>query len=83
VYFKLENISIKGERNMSNVTLNVQGMSCGHCVKAIEGSVGELAGVNQVSVKLDEALVEVAFNEAQVSIGKIKDTIEDQGYDVE
>lgn len=52
-------------------------------MKAIEGSVGELAGVNQVSVKLDEALVEVAFNEAQVSVGKIKDTIEDQGYVVE
>jgi copper chaperone len=83
VYFKLEKISIKGERNMKNVTLNVQGMSCGHCVKAIEGSVGELAGVNQVSVKLDESLVEVAFNEAQVSVEKIKDTIEDQGYDVE
>jgi copper chaperone len=68
---------------MKNVTLNVQGMSCGHCVKAIEGSVGELAGVNLVSVKLDEALVEVAFNEAQVSVEKIKETIEDQGYDVE
>ena len=30
---------------MENVTLNVQGMSCGHCVKAVEGSVGELKGV--------------------------------------
>ncbi len=68
---------------MQNVTLNVQGMSCGHCVKAIEGSVGELAGVNQVSVKLDEALVDVSFNESQVSVDKIKETIEDQGYDVE
>lgn len=38
---------------MQNVTLNVQGMSCGHCVKAIEGSVGQLEGVNEVKVKLD------------------------------
>lgn len=68
---------------MQNVTLNVQGMSCGHCVKAIEGSVGELEGVNQVSVKLDEALVDVSFNESEVSIDKIKETIEEQGYDVE
>lgn len=68
---------------MQNVTLNVQGMSCGHCVKAIEGSVGELEGVNQVSVKLDEALVDVSFNENQISLEKIKETIEDQGYDVE
>ena len=30
---------------MEKVTLNVEGMSCGHCVKAVEGSVGELNGV--------------------------------------
>ncbi|MBD8027130.1 copper chaperone CopZ [Ureibacillus sp. Re31] len=68
---------------MKTVTLNVQGMSCGHCVKAIEGSVGELEGVSEVSVKLEEALVDVAFNESQVSLDKIKETIVDQGYDVE
>lgn len=68
---------------MQTVTLNVQGMSCGHCVKSVEGSVGQLEGVNEVNVKLDEALVEVAFNESKVSLDKIKETIEDQGYDVE
>ncbi|WP_453996302.1 copper chaperone CopZ [Bacillus nitroreducens] len=67
---------------MQTVTLNVEGMSCGHCVKAVEGSVGKLEGVNQVHVKLDEALVEVAYNESQVSLDEIKETIEDQGYDV-
>lgn len=67
---------------MQNVKLNVQGMSCGHCVKAIEGSVGELEGVNQVSVNLEDALVDVSFNESQVSLDRIKETIEEQGYDV-
>ncbi|WP_042470207.1 copper chaperone CopZ [Bacillus ndiopicus] len=68
---------------MQNVTLNVKGMSCGHCVKAVEGSVGELAGVEQVSVNLEEATVAVSFDEAQVSIEQIKETIDDQGYDVQ
>lgn len=68
---------------MQNVTLSVQGMSCGHCVNAIEGSVSKLEGVNQVKVKLDAAEVEVSFNESQVSIDKIKETIDNQGYDVE
>jgi len=67
---------------MQNVTLNVQGMSCGHCVKAVEGSVGKLEGVNEVIVKLNEAQVDVKFNESQVSLDKIKNTIEDQGYEV-
>lgn len=68
---------------MQNVTLNVQGMSCGHCVSAIEGSVGKLEGVNEVKVKLDAAQVEVSFNESQLPLEKIKETIEEQGYDVE
>ena len=67
---------------MQTVTLNVQGMSCGHCVKVVEGSVGELEGVHQVSVTLDEGFVEVSFNEFQVSFEKIKETIVGQGYDV-
>jgi copper chaperone len=73
---------LKERENVKNIILSVQGMSCGHCVNAIEGSVGQLDGVNQVNVKLDSAQVEVLFNESQVSIDKIKETIEDQGYEV-
>lgn len=67
---------------MQNVTLNVQGMSCGHCVKAVEESVGQLAGVDTVKVNLDSAQVEIAFDETKVSLELIKETIDDQGYDV-
>ncbi|MEL4023823.1 copper chaperone CopZ [Lysinibacillus endophyticus] len=67
---------------MQTVTLNVQGMSCGHCVNTVEGSVGKLEGVNEVKVNLSTAQVDVSFNESQVSIEKIKETIEEQGYDV-
>lgn len=68
---------------MQNITFNVQGMSCGHCVKAIEGSVGVLEGVNEINVKLDEALVNVSFDESKVTLATIKETIEEQGYDVD
>lgn len=67
---------------MQNVTLNVQGMSCGHCVNSVENSVGALAGVKQVKVNLAKGLVDVAFDETQVSLDQIKETIDDQGYDV-
>ncbi|MEB2282776.1 copper chaperone CopZ [Lysinibacillus xylanilyticus] len=67
---------------MQNVTLNVQGMSCGHCVNSVEKSVGALTGVEQVKVNLAEGLVDVAFDETQVSLDQIKETIDDQGYDV-
>lgn len=67
---------------MKNVTLNVQGMSCGHCVKAVESGVNELNGIDNVTVNLEAAKVDVAFDDAQVSVDDIKEAIEDQGYDV-
>jgi len=67
---------------MEKVTLNVQGMSCGHCVKAVEGSVGALKGISSVKVDLKAAKVDVEFNDQEVSLDQIKETIEDQGYDV-
>jgi len=67
---------------MEQVTLNVKGMSCGHCVKAVEGSVGELAGVSSVQVNLEEGKVEVTFDPNSVSLDAIKEAIDDQGYDV-
>jgi copper chaperone len=67
---------------MEKVTLNVKGMSCGHCVKAVEGSVGALNGVSSVKVNLKAATVDVEYSPQEVSLDKVKETIDDQGYDV-
>jgi copper chaperone len=68
---------------MENITFKVNGMSCGHCVTAIEGSVGELQGVKSVKVHLEAGNVDIEFNPSEVSLSQIKETIDDQGYDVE
>ncbi len=67
---------------MEKVTLNVEGMSCGHCVKAVESSVGGLNGVASVKVDLENKKVDVEFNQEEVTLDAIKETIDDQGYDV-
>ncbi|MFZ3590217.1 copper chaperone CopZ [Bacillus sp. DJP31] len=67
---------------MEQVTLNVKGMSCGHCVNAVEGSVGKLNGVSEVKVNLGNGTVDVEFNDSEVTLDQIKNTIDDQGYDV-
>ncbi|MEW4306025.1 copper chaperone CopZ [Rossellomorea marisflavi] len=67
---------------MKQITLNVQGMSCNHCVNAIEKNVGGLDGVKKVNVSLADAKVEVEFDNAVVGLDEIKETIDDQGYDV-
>ncbi|WHY69405.1 copper chaperone CopZ [Neobacillus sp. SuZ13] len=68
---------------MEKITLNVNGMSCGHCVNSIEGSVGKLDGVHFVKVNLAKGTVDVEFTPAEVTLSKIKETIDDQGYEVE
>ncbi|UOY92582.1 copper chaperone CopZ [Ectobacillus sp. JY-23] len=67
---------------MKQITLTVQGMSCGHCVNAIEGSVGKQNGVESVTVVLREGKVNVSYDEAVVDVRVIKEMIEEQGYDV-
>ncbi|MDY0407437.1 copper ion binding protein [Virgibacillus soli] len=67
---------------MQQVTLHVQGMSCGSCVNKIEGNVGKLNGVESVDVQLSEGKVNVTFNEGTVNLGDIKGTIKDSGYEV-
>ena len=68
---------------MKTTVLKVNGMSCGHCVKAVEESVGGLAGVKSVNVDLSSGNVEVSYDASAVTLESIKDTIDDQGYEVE
>ena len=64
-------------------TLNVTGMTCGHCVKAVEESVGKISGVENVKVDLESSSVEINYQGDKVDVKQITETIEDQGYDVQ
>lgn len=68
---------------MEQLTLKVEGMSCGHCVNSIESSVKELNGVEQVKVQLAEGTVEVTIDASAITLKDIVAVIEDQGYDVQ
>ena len=64
------------------IQLQVEGMSCGHCVKAVENGVGEINGVDSVNVTLDQGLVEVQFDASTTNVDAIKEVIEEEGYTV-
>jgi copper chaperone len=68
---------------MEQLTLQVEGMSCGHCVNSIEGNVKELNGVEQVKVQLSEGTVEVTIDSSVVTLKDIVAVIEDQGYEIQ
>ncbi|WP_438311542.1 copper chaperone CopZ [Sporosarcina sp. FA9] len=62
-------------------TLKVEGMSCNHCVNSIETNVGKLSGVSAVKVNLGDKEVAVEFDN-EATLAQIKETIEDQGFDL-
>lgn len=66
-----------------DVVLDVKGMSCGHCEKSVKNALNGLNGVNNVEVDLNSGKVEVNYDQAVVTLEKIAETVEDQGYDVE
>lgn len=67
---------------METKKFEVKGMSCDHCVHAIEGALGKLEGVTHSKVDLNEESVNVVFEPDDVSVETLVETIEDQGYDV-
>ncbi|MEL4106357.1 copper chaperone CopZ [Oscillospiraceae bacterium WX1] len=67
---------------MEKITLNVEGMSCGHCVARVEKAVTALSGVQSVAVSLEGKTVTVEFDPAVVAESAVKEAIEEQGYDV-
>ncbi len=67
---------------MKNITLDVEGMSCSHCVNAVTKAVTALEGVSEVNVDLEGKTVSVDYDADQVSPEGIKEAIEEEGYDV-
>ncbi|MDA8352596.1 MAG: copper chaperone CopZ [Firmicutes bacterium] len=67
---------------MATVTLKVEGMSCGHCKSAVEGALNKVKGVEQAQVDLEAGTATVKYDEQKTDLEKMKQAVEDQGYDV-
>ncbi|ABX06959.1 MAG TPA: copper chaperone [Herpetosiphon sp.] len=66
---------------MKTESFNVPGISCQHCVNAINNEVSAVAGVQNVVVDLASKIVKVESNE-QVSRDQLLTAISEAGYDV-
>ena len=67
---------------MTEKTLNVEGMSCGHCKAAVEGELNKLSGVTKANADIEKGIVEVSYDENAVSTGDLEGAIEEAGYTV-
>ncbi|GAB4261540.1 MAG: copper chaperone CopZ [Thermincola ferriacetica] len=71
-----------GGGNVKTVTLNVEGMTCGHCKASVEKALSAIEGVNSVDVDLNGKKVTVSFQADKVNEADLKKAITDQGYQV-
>ena len=68
---------------MTQITLSVPDISCGHCKSSIEGAVGPLDGVAKAEVSISDRTVDVEYDPEKVELDAIVTAIDGQGYEVE
>lgn len=67
---------------MTDIVLNVEGMTCMHCKASVEKAVKGLAGVQSAAVDLAKKNVTVVYDGGRLSVDAIKEAITDAGYDL-
>jgi copper chaperone len=73
-------VSSKRGEMMTEKTLKVPDMSCGHCKAAVEGELNKLSGVKYSKADVEKGTVKVSFDDGKVSIEDLKKAIEGAGY---
>uniref|UniRef100_A0A672T2M1 Copper-transporting ATPase 2 n=1 Tax=Sinocyclocheilus grahami TaxID=75366 RepID=A0A672T2M1_SINGR len=61
----------------SEVTLGVEGMHCGSCVKNITETLSEVVGVNSVFVSLEKGSVDLRFDPSLLTLETVKGLLEE------
>lgn len=67
--------------DVQQLSLNIEGMSCASCVNKIETTVGDLPGVESISVNLLAHSAKISFNPRQATTDAMLDTIRSLGYE--
>ncbi len=66
------------EDSLEHLVLHIEGMSCGHCLNAVNKALASLEGVEVESVKIGRA--ELRFDPAKADPTTIAAAVSEQGY---
>lgn len=64
---------------MEDLTLQIDGMSCGHCVTRVQKALSQLDGVEVRNVEVGSA--EMSYDPFRVSPDRILETVDAAGYE--
>ena len=67
---------------MKKITLEVNGMTCDHCVQTIEGTLNKIIGLNLIEINLDKSQVKIEFDESQTNVQILSEEIVALGFEV-
>lgn len=62
--------------------IQVEGMSCSHCEKAVNDALTAVTGVEKAEVSLENKSVTVQYDADKVTEDTLKEAIKDAGYDI-
>lgn len=65
---------------MRQHTLQIDGMSCGHCVSRVQKALAKVVGVHVDQVEIGSA--RVTYDPAAVSFQSLRLAVEDAGFDL-
>jgi copper chaperone CopZ len=63
---------------MRQATLHIEGMSCGHCLNAVNRALSALPGVRIDAVRIGRA--DVSYDEATTTPADLETAVADAGY---
>ena len=62
------------------IELEIEGMTCEHCVRAVRGRLEKTPGVTVESVSVGSAAIRI--DDSKTSLDDVEDAISDEGYTV-
>ena len=65
---------------MKEITINIDGMSCQHCVMRVEKALEGLAGISDLSVEVGSA--RMSFDESKIKQADIENAVIKAGYKI-
>ena len=65
---------------MTKATLNITGMKCGGCEKAVQEAVDAVPGVISSKASAKDGVLEVEFDETNTGLDAIKQVVKAKGY---
>jgi copper ion binding protein len=63
-----------------SVEVSIEGMSCMACVAKVKKTLSDLSGINEVKVSLENKSATIQYNPDNISLDKIKQSINEIGY---